>query len=802
MRSSGAGNDESQADSSNERVAGYVACGDLGIDFRVLFEHSGDGMLLVDAQTKRVLLANQEIQRMLGYSEEELLRLTVADLHPPAELTLVMERFEQRVCGEVSLSSDIPFLSKTGTVFFADISSVPIRAYDRDCVFGFVRDVTGRKQAEDRLQENVRQYESLFEHMCSGFILVEVLMDESGNPVDHRLLQANPEFERMTGLRRNEEIGRTSADLSFQWPPEVVQAYYKVALSGEPMRWERFNESLQRYYDVRAYSPREGQFAIVFHDITEYKRTEEALRHEQSLMFALMENLPDSIYFKDLASRFIRVNPAGARILGVSDPAQVVGKTDADYLPAEQAARFLVDEQDIIRTGRPLLNVEEKLTLPDGRELWHLTTKIPLRDDTGRIMGTCGISIDITEPKRAEAERGKLEAQLRQAHKMESVGRLAGGVAHDFNNMLGIILGHAEEAMGQVDPALPLYAELEEIHRAAQHSADLTRQLLAFGRKQTIAPTVLDLNVTVEGMLVMLRRLVGEDVELKWCPGSDLWPVRLDPSQVKQVLANLCINARDAISGVGRITIETGNRSLDAGFCAAHPGLVPGDYVLLAVSDTGCGMDEETLLHLFEPFFTTKETGKGTGLGLATVYGIIKQNNGYINASGKPGEGASFKVFLPRHGDVSCPGRVDGSTMPTTRGRETILLVEDESAILRLAVRRLSKQGYTVLAAGTPGEAIRLAREHTGDVHLLMTDVVMPEMNGLDLANALVPIKPRLKRLFMSGYPANVIARHGVLDEGMHFIQKPFTGEALAAKVRQILDEPDRTPYARPPTGG
>jgi CheY-like chemotaxis protein len=340
----------------------------------------------------------------------------------------------------------------------------------------------------------------------------------------------------------------------------------------------------------------------------------------------------------------------------------------------------------------------------------------------------------------------------------------------------------------KIDPAHPLHANLEEIRKAAERSADLTRQLLAFARKQTVAPKVLDLNETVAGMLNMLQRLIGEDIHLNWQPGADLWPVKVDPSQIDQIVANLCVNARDAISGVGKITIETGNSALDEDYCAHHTGSVPGKYVLLTMSDDGCGMDKETLSHLFEPFFTTKGMGKGTGLGLATVYGIVKQNSGYINIDSEPGQGTTFTIYLPRNTDKSEQAWTEGAAEPNLRGHETILLVEDEPTILELTMEMLTTQGYTVLAASTPGEAIRLAREHAGKIHLLLTDVVMPEMNGRDLANNLLSLYPHLKRLFMSGYTADVISNHGVLDEGVNFIQKPFSMQALAAKVRKVLD--------------
>ena len=388
----------------------------------------------------------------------------------------------------------------------------------------------------------------------------------------------------------------------------------------------------------------------------------------------------------------------------------------------------------------------------------------------------------------AEAEKDLLEAQLQQAQKMESVGRLAGGVAHDFNNMLGVILGHAELALAAVGPTQPIHADLEAIRQTAQRSAGLTRQLLAFARKQTITPKVLDLNATMGGMLKMLTRLIGEDIELAWLPGADLWPVKMDASQLDQIMANLCVNSRDAIAGTGKITVATANHTFTEQSCGAHAGVVPGDYVRITVSDSGCGMDTEALGHVFEPFFTTKAVGAGTGLGLATVYGAVKQNSGVIDVVSAPGQGTIFTIYLPRHqGQVlSVPPSVPAGS--AVRGHETILLVEDEPTILKLAARMLGTFGYTVLAAGTPGEAVRLAQEHAGNIDLLMTDVVMPEMNGRDLAKNLLALYPELKRLFMSGYTADIIAHHGVVEQGVCFIQKPFTMLELSAKVRETLD--------------
>jgi PAS domain S-box-containing protein len=475
---------------------------------------------------------------------------------------------------------------------------------------------------------------------------------------------------------------------------------------------------------------------------------------------------------------YIAVNDAFERLTGLKN---VVGKKVSEVIPGIQESNRELFEiyGRVASTGRP--ERFETYVAPLGT-WFSIAVYSPGKEHFIAVFD------NITERKRAEEEREKLESQLRQAQKMESVGRLAGGVAHDFNNQLTVILAYADMAMRKTDPALPLHRELEEIHQAARRSADLTSRLLAFARKQIISPQVLGLNETLAGMLTMLRRLIGEDVDLVWRPGADLWKVNIDPSQIDQLLANLVVNARDAIADTGTITLETENATLDESYCAGHVGFAPGEYVLLAVSDTGTGMSKEVLQNVFEPFFTTKDVGKGTGLGLATVYGIVKQNNGFINAYSELDHGTIFKIYLPRFQAETVEAPAQAATAPPRRGTETVLIVEDEASILKLSERMLRELGYEVLAADSAAEALRLAEEHAGEIHLLMTDVVMPEMNGRDLADRLASIKPGLKYLFMSGYTANVIAHRGILDEGVSFLQKPFSMTTLAQKIREALE--------------
>jgi PAS domain S-box-containing protein len=395
---------------------------------------------------------------------------------------------------------------------------------------------------------------------------------------------------------------------------------------------------------------------------------------------------------------------------------------------------------------------------------------------------------DITERKKAEEDRRRLERQLLQAQKMDAIGQLAGGVAHDFNNMLNVIIGNAELAIGKVSSHGTVREELQDILTAGKRSADLTRQLLAFARKQIVSPRVLNLNETVAGMLRMLRRLIGENINLVWRPEQRPWRVRMDPSQVDQLLANLTVNARDAMNKTGKIIIETSNVICDELFQAAHPEAAPGEYVLLAVTDDGCGMDGETLANIFEPFFTTKEEGMGTGLGLSTVYGIVRQNGGFIDVYSEPGQGTTFRIYLPRFSADIGESVDEKAIIRVQGGSETVLVVEDEQSVLNLTRAMLERLGYRVLAVKGASHALRLAREYDGDIDLLLTDVVMPGMNGRELAEQIVVMRPGLKCLYMSGYATDVIARNGILEEGVHLIAKPFSLHDLAGMVRTVLE--------------
>ena len=646
-------------------------------------------------------------------------------------------------------------------------------------LFGTVSDITERKRAEEALRASEERYASIISAANEGIFDWDI---KSGQTFTSKRWQEihgveNSETynrEEFTRLVHPEDIDRVERSvqehLSGKTP--VSECEYRIrTLQGEE-KWVMGRG--------KAIFDDDGKPIRMFgsvSDITERKRAEEAINafFDQSLVMLCIVDVQKN--------RLIRANNEFMKVMGrsieelTSEPIYEFIHPD-DREPTMQALKSLAE-------GAPLVGFHNR-NLTAGGDIrtfeWNATL------DLERKL-VYAMAQDITDRLKAEEEREKLQSQLIQAQKMESVGRLAGGVAHDFNNMLGVIIGNADLAIQNLDPSMRVHEDLQEIKSAARRSADLTRQLLAFARRQTAAPVVLDLNDTVAGMMKMLRRLIGEDIDLVWMPGANLWPVKIDPAQIDQVLANLCVNARDAIAGVGKITIETQNVVSDEIHGVEDPEFKQGNYVMLSISDNGCGMDKATLDNMFEPFFTTKKVGEGTGLGLSTVYGIVKQNQGLIKVSSEPDAGATFTIYLPQTTEAAAD-LGDDNTASIARGTETVLLVEDEMAILRMGKAMLERFGYTVLPANKPKEALDIARKYTGEIHLLVTDVVMPEMNGKELKAEIQSQQPEIKVLYMSGYTSDVIMHRGILQRNVNFLQKPFTVDKLVNKVREVLDKP------------
>lgn len=753
--------------------------------YRLMTEQMHDVVWTSDLEM-RVTYISPSDERILGFTPEERAKHTLVDMLTPSSQEKAMEAISKEYVLEEtgqadfsrSVTVELEYRHKDGSTRWLETMATGIRD-DKGLLIGFhgvSRDITERKQTESALRESEKRYRMLANN------IPDIIYSLDG---EGKIITVNRSAFERYGYDEQDFKGKPFLDFVHPEDRDTLISSFLKAMeekrkitTGLQFRivtkygsdfWFELNASA-RFDSHGRYLGEEG----TLRDITERKRA----RAERERLITAIEQGDDAVIITDADGLIQYVNPAFETVTGYTQE-EVCGQNPRILKTGNQDESFYRDMWDTLTGGNTfhgrMINKRK-----DGSLYTEDATISPVRDAAGHIVNYVAVKRDVTA-------HIQLENQLRQAQKMESVGRLAGGVAHDYNNMLSVILGYTEMAMDQVNPTDPLYADLKEVYTAGKRSMEITGQLLAFARKQIISPVVMDLNETVDGMLKMLRRLIGEDIDFAWEPAIRLWPVNMDPSQIDQILANLCVNARDAITGVGKITIETENVCFDESYCADHAGFIPGDFVMLAVSDNGCGMDKETQEQIFEPFFTTKEVGKGTGLGLATIYGIVKQNQGFINVYSEPGKGTTFRIYLPRYGgdmDEASTGIV--SEIIPGQG-ETVLLVEDEQKIIRMAQIMLEKLGYRVLTASAPGEAIRLASEHAGEIHLLMTDVVMPEMSGRDLADHLHTLYPDLRVLFMSGYTADVIAHHGALDAGVCFIQKPFSFRDLSTKVREAL---------------
>jgi PAS domain S-box-containing protein len=744
--------------------------------YRRLFEAARDGILILDAETGMIVDVNPFLVELLGFSREAFLGKRVWELGFFKD-----ERANQANFAELQRTGyvryeDMALESSDGQRMEVEFVSNVYEVNQHRVIQCNIRDISERKRAHEALGASRLVTEGII-----NAIPVRVFWK------DKQLvyLGCNAAFARDAGFADPKDVigkddyqmaWRDQAELYRRDDRKVIESGRARLLIEEPQTTPGGNSATLLTSKVPLLDSRGEVTGVIgtYVDITDRKKTEES----QALLATAVDQSAETIMITDAAGLIIYVNPAFEKATGYNR-AEAIGRNPRFLKSGKQDAEFYLQMWAALSRGE-VWSGHFTNRRKDGTLFEEEGTISPVRDAAGKTVHYVAVKRDVTNETR-------LEAQLLQAQKMEAIGRLAGGVAHDFNNMLGVITGYGEIVQRRLHADDPLKGKVEQILRAADRAAGLTRQLLAFGRKQVLQPTVLDLNAVVTDMNKMLRRLIGEDIELTTRLEPRLGSVRADPGQVEQVLMNLAVNARDAMPEGGRITIETGNAELDAEYAAAHVPLRAGRYVLLAVSDTGSGMDAATQARVFEPFFTTKGVGKGSGLGLSTVYGIVKQSDGYIWVYSEVGIGTTFKIYLPRIDEDAVRARPQ-ALGPLPRGSETVLLVEDEASLRELLKEALEINGYSVLVAADGSEALQLAEAHPGPIHIMVTDVIMPGMTGPKIVELVAPTRPEMKVLYVSGYSDESVTRQGLIGPGSAFLSKPFGAEVLLRRIRETLD--------------
>jgi PAS domain S-box-containing protein len=743
--------------------------------FATAFQASPDCIAITDLGNGSVLEVNERFEEMTGYSRAEILGRTLIDvglLVNPSDRIAYLSVL--RESGRIR-DYEMRIRRKTGEIRTWLMSAEPIETAGRQCFLTVNRDVTIQQQAQEALKASEEKFARAF-HVSPDCIAIS---DANG------VIEVNDSFEEMSGYRRSEIIGRNIADLGIVSTETrdaiLADVMGKGSIRNVEYRATRKDGTIRHILMSAEVIPLGGVkcFLSVNRDITDYKRAVEALQRSETKYRELVENANDAIFTIDREGYCLSMNRVGQQLTeyGVDDPRG----THLTQLVAPEDLGEVERQLQRVLSGDDLAPFEVTLISKSGKRLSLELSSRPVYED-GLIVASQAIARDVTR-------RRELEAQLRQAQKMDAIGRLAAGVAHDFNNLLTIILGNCEASAPLLAPHGRLREAFADIRSAAERAASLTGQLLAFSRREMTKPAVFNLDEVIADLERMLARLIGENIESRFIPGR-VGSICADLGQLQQVVMNLAVNARDAMPNGGRLTIETQNVYLDGDYVQRHRPVPEGDYVMLAVSDTGIGMNEETRARLFEPFFTTKEVGKGTGLGLATVYGIVKQSGGFIWVYSEAGLGSTFKIYFPRVEAQARPVRVEPARDQVLLGDESVLLVEDEEDLRELLHDYLAAQGYGVMSAASGEDALTLCRDHAYAPALLISDVVMPGIGGRALADRLRLGDPELKVLYLSGYTDEAMLRHGILPTGTQFLQKPFALETLARTVRLILDEP------------
>jgi PAS domain S-box-containing protein len=742
--------------------------------FSKSFKNNPAFLTIVQMSNCEILEVNDAWTKVTGHTREEAVGRTPVELGIYDDKTYSEIMAEARAKGSVR-DTEIVSKNRTGENRVLLVSREVIRIKDEPCLLAMGVDITERKRAQEAIQQSEERYRSLFENMLEGYVFCKMIF-EGDSPVDFVFLEVNPAFEKLTGLK--DVVGKRASEVKselIEKDPDLIEMFGRIALTGKPEKLELYVRSLSSWFSASLYSPQKGHFVSVFDNITERKQAEK----DRTRLATAIEQAAEMVIITDLDGAIAYVNPAFERVTGYSR-SEVIGRNPRILKSGHQDIASYRRLWETIADGRTwngfLINRRK-----DGTIVHTEATISPVKDVAGNIVNFVAVQRDVTGEL-------KLQNQLAQAQKMEAVGILAGGIAHDFNNLLQVTLGFSEILLEEKQESDPEYKDLQKIFQAARSGAELVQQLLTFSRKVEPKTVPLDLTEPIMQVKKFLNRTLPKMIDIRINLSGDLAEIDADPTQIEQILMNLAVNARDAMPEGGTLTMSAKNETLDSEYAKSHPGVTAGDYVLLAIADTGTGMDAATIEHVFEPFFTTKEVGRGTGLGLAMVYGIVKQHGGHIACHSERGHGTTFKIYLPAIKETIEPATESLEDMPSL-GTETVLLVDDEEAVRELGSRILKRNGYTVLTAADGEEALDLYTRQENGIALVILDLIMPTMGGIDCLKRILQINPRERTLIASGYSGDTSIKECLNLGARGFVSKPFRYKELLKQVRKTLDE-------------